>query len=138
MNMSEAGSNNRSRKRIAVLLDNEAEYGRQVIRGIMKYVRPAKTWIIHTGQLNIKTIREITRLNCSGIIVQVASSRMLHSLQDLHIPFVDVAGAIQNSTMHQVCMDNVKVGQLAAEHFLEKGFKYFAFMGGGKNGLFST
>jgi LacI family transcriptional regulator len=121
---------NEQRLSIAVVIDREAEYGRGVIRGIMKYARPAKTWIVNIARLSIKTAMGMLRTNPSVIIVQVINKSMLRVLNETGIPYIDIAGVVNTNFTHQVCMDNVKVGKMAAEHFIEKGFKNFAYLGG--------
>lgn len=116
-------------RRIALFVNRTGGYSRGVIRGIMTYVRPAKTWIIDIGQLRLPLIKKSIASHPCGIIAQVVSEKMHQFLEETGIPYIDVSCTIEDSSMFGVYPDNMAVGKMAAEHFLERGFSKFGFLG---------
>ena len=118
---------------IALLLNRESVYGRRVMQGVMSYVRPSLTWKVSIGRLSFKDVHKIVSLKPDGIIAEVFSPRAAEILDDSGIPYVDVSDVVKQCSGTLVCADNSKIGQIAAEHFLERGFTNFAYFGGKKN-----
>ena len=115
---------------IALLLNRESVYGRKVMQGVMSYVRPMRKWKISIGRLSLKDINKIISVKPDGIISEVFSPSVAKVLDDSGIPYIDVSQVVDNKSATMVCSDNKKVGQMAAEHFLERGFTNFAYIGG--------
>ncbi len=115
-----------------MLLNRESVYGRRIMQGVMSYVRPSRTWKISIGRLSLKDVCKIVAIKPDGIIAEVFSRPAAKILDDSGIPYVDVSDVVVNYSGALVCSDNNKVGQFAAEHFLERGFTNFAYFGGKK------
>ncbi|MEN8128480.1 MAG: DNA-binding transcriptional regulator [Planctomycetota bacterium] len=115
---------------IALLVNRESVYGQGIIRGVMSYVRPSKTWKVSIGRLSLKDIHKMVALKPDGMIAEVFSPRAAGILTDAGIPCIDVANVVGSSAIPKVCADSREVGRLAAAHFLERGFSNFAYIGG--------
>lgn len=118
--------------RVAVLVDTATGWGRRLVYGIMAYTRkhgPWRLWIEPRGQQEI--LRPPTGWVGDGIIARVSTSRLARSLAEWKLPVVNVSGIQLRDApaMPRVTTDLVAAGDLAAKHFLEKGFRHFAYVG---------
>ena len=121
---------------IGLLLNRESVYGRGIMRGFMANVRPSRKWKISIGRLSIHDANKLISLKPDGIIAEVSSPRVAALLDASGIPYIDIAEVVKNISVPRVYSDNHKVGQMAAEHFMERGFTNFAYFGG-KTAYFS-
>ena len=117
---------------IALLLNRESVYGRGVMQGVMSYVRPSRTWKVSIGRLSLKDVNKLVSLKPNGIIAEVFNPNVAKILDDSGIYYVDVSDVVERCSGTLICADNSKIGQIAAEHFLERGFSNFAYFGGKK------
>lgn len=63
-----------------------------------------------------------------GVIARVGSRELVRELNSLRLPVVNVSGIrVPESPFPQVCNDLKASARLAAEHFLERGFRHFAY-----------
>jgi len=63
-----------------------------------------------------------------GVITLLGAQRGLwDQLRQLGVPVVDLAESHPEIRLPRVTIDNLQVGNLAAEHFLERGYQRFAF-----------
>lgn len=120
---------NQRHTHIVLLLGLKSIYGRGILRGVMSYVRPSRNWKVSVGQLSLKDANRAVAAKPDGIIAEIFNSRVAKILDKSGIPCVDVSNIVSNTVAQKVCADNEKIGQLAAEHFLERGFTNFAYIG---------
>ena len=61
-------------------------------------------------------------------VIALLGARHNHwrQLRRLKVPVVDLAESRPNIKLPRVTMDNVAIGKMAAEHFLESGYRHFA------------
>jgi LacI family transcriptional regulator len=61
-------------------------------------------------------------------VIALLGARHNHwqQLRRLKIPVVDLAESRPNIKLPRVTMDNMAIGRMAAEHFLESGYRHFA------------
>jgi LacI family transcriptional regulator len=65
-----------------------------------------------------------------GVIARISTPRMFQSLQSLGVPVVNVSAIeIHGCDYPRVISDYPAAAQLIAEHFLDRGFNHFAFVG---------
>jgi LacI family transcriptional regulator len=65
-----------------------------------------------------------------GIITHVNSARekpLIHALRSVGVPVVNLGSFHAPFIRSRVVPDNIRIGQLAAEHVLSRGFEHFAF-----------
>ena len=68
-----------------------------------------------------------THWNGDGVIALLgARHNHWQQLRRLKVPVVDLAESRPNIKLPRVTMDNVAIGRMAAEHFLESGYRHFA------------
>lgn len=65
---------------------------------------------------------------CDGVIARVGSAEMVRELRALRIPVVNVSGIdLPGADFPRVISDLRASANLAAKHFLERGFRHFAY-----------
>lgn len=117
------------RPAIAVMLDAAASYGRGVLRGIEKYQRerPTVGGLYFGTQLPPPT----EELHIRGVISQGVSEVLDASVG----PVVNISGRPIPLPHVSVITDDVAVGRMAAEFFLERKFRHFLYCGFADHGL---
>lgn len=118
-------------RRVAILVESSGASGREILRGIARYARQAGPWSIYQepGHLEEKVPGWLRGWTGEGIIARIRNRSIARSLARLRRPVVDVLGNLPQLGLPLVQVDDDAVGCLAAEHFLERGFRHFAFCG---------
>jgi LacI family transcriptional regulator len=103
--------------------------GAGIVRGITRYSHAYGSWDFLTN--NGTPLVEIYNLRGwkgDGVIAQIREKGILYqAVRALRIPVVNVSDADMNLGLPTVIADNMAIGRLAAAHFLERGFRHFAF-----------
>ena len=117
--------------RVALLIDFSRGYGRRILLGVAKFVREHHSWSVQSEEWRWTNPipNWIRRWNGDGIIAWVETPKVAAVIERLKIPAVDVRGSAIGCTLPLVDTENRSVANLAAEHFLERGFRHFAFCG---------
>lgn len=115
------------RLNIAAITDISGAYGRRVLSGIGRFASQHGCWsltMMPTWEQEIGgLIREV-----QGLIVQVNSPWLIRALQKSACPVVNVADTFPDTGFPTVISDNAAIGQLGAEHLLDRGFRNLAFL----------
>ena len=116
-------------KKIVLLVESSREFGRQLIIGIARYARLNGPWSFYKEPIGLKSsIPHLTNWKPDGIIMR--DSLITKELLKLKIPTIL---AIHNSSYPKnlpvIKTDSRSIAKMANEHFIEKGFKCFAFCG---------
>jgi len=131
------GSLQHIRRNVLLLLGTHAN---QLRAGIVRYAREA-AWILDDTYNSMGLVPNWWRGD--GILALITNPKdALAQRQFPDVPLVDFSkGWIADSMparfratgigRPRVLYDNIEIGRLAAEHFLEKGFKHVAFFNGG-------
>jgi LacI family transcriptional regulator len=90
-----------------------------------------------TSGKSAAAIPNFARLNATGIIGRIQSRPTARKLLSAGLPVVgslalsdaDIASLLLRSKVSEILVDAAKTGQLAAEHFLDRGFWNYAFCG---------
>jgi LacI family transcriptional regulator len=119
-------------KKIILLIETTHSYGRGLLRGISKYAQHHGPFTFYReapfygGVSYLKQYSNIRKLNADGIIVREPKS--LQDIQRLNIPAI-VSPNTLDLKIPAIVTNAETIGLYAAEHFLERGFKNFAFCG---------
>ena len=119
-------------RHVAVIVETSTQYGRNLIRGIARYGR------LHDWQLHFeyrgKTAAEpdwLADFQGDGVITTSPDQRHSKALRDQGMPVIDLQGTLVDPAGEHLIVDSDHraVGRMAAEHFMEKGHRHFAFLG---------
>jgi LacI family transcriptional regulator len=130
---SNARSPSRSRgastPRVAVLVDTSTSWGRRIHLGIHNYDRKHGGWHLFVEARGLEErLRVPPGWECDGVIARVGSVEMAEELRALRIPVVNVSGIdLPGVEFPRVVNDLRASASSAATHFLERGFRHFAY-----------
>lgn len=112
-----------SRRRVLMAL---GYYDHQLHRGIVRYAREAG-WILDTSMGHYGVIPE--HWQGDGIVTLLLPGRtdLIEYVRRQKVPVVSLTNDIPELPIPRVELDNVRIGQLGAEHLLARGFEDLAF-----------
>jgi LacI family transcriptional regulator len=133
---------------IALVLPTEFAYARGVLRGIIAATRERNLyaagmprrkfidlpWLFRVyrgiyGHSSKYLTRWFKDWNPDGIICQIYDDRLAKVYRETRKPVVELFESRSKSEFPRILPDDVATGELAARHFLERGFRHFAYFG---------
>ncbi len=117
--------------RVALLVETSREYGRGILRGVIRFHQERGPWSLYFKPqgLGAPPPSWLGSWRGDGILARINDRRMAKAVLRAKVPAVDLRGAIAGLGLPLVGMSNLAVMRLAVEHFLERGFRHFAFCG---------
>ena len=116
-------------KNIALLMHN-LSYCRDLLRGIQRYmIDQNKDWFLHDDQINTSTIRILQQWNPDVVIAFIIDRKIVPHLQQLKCPVINLCSRVEAKGIPLLTVNNIAVGRMAANHFLERHFENFGFFG---------
>lgn len=121
---------------VAILVETSTSWGRRLITGITNYAvkhGPWHLWVEPRGRTEAITLpREWAG---DGVIARVGHQKLADELAGLGVPVVNVSGIeLKHNPFPKVVSDYDASAELVAEHFLERGYRQFAYVGPLKRG----
>lgn len=118
-------------KRIAILVETSLASGREIVRGISRFLDERNDWSIfqNAGPLGAMDTEAIKLWQGDGIIARIASAEMLELIEAKGVPVVDVLGNIETSHFPLVKCNDRSIGATVAQHFIENAHRNFGFIG---------
>jgi LacI family transcriptional regulator len=109
------------------------ESASRILHGIALYQREHTPWEVHWDNLgqSLADANWFKRQPWDGVISRHTNALQVDACRRLGIPLVDVNNAETLAGLPNVVLDNFAVGQLGGEHFIDRGFRDFAFCGFG-------
>lgn len=117
--------------KVALLVETSNAYARGLLRGIVSYIREHRLWSLYLSEHNRgdKPPRWLARWKGHGVIARIENAAIADALRNIAIPIVDVSAARLLPSLPWFETDDGAIAHLAADHLLERGFKYFAYAG---------
>jgi LacI family transcriptional regulator len=116
--------------RVVVLVDTSTGWGRGLVRGVARYSRQRgwHLWVEPHGQG--ERLRPPLNWSGEGLIARVSTAAMARQLASYKVPIVNVSGIeLAGVKLPRVTSDLNASGRMAADYFLDKGFRHFAYCG---------
>ena len=112
-----------SRPRVLMAL---GYYDHQLHRGVVRYAREAG-WSLDTSMAHYGVLPEYWQGD--GVLTLLLPHRedVLHFARRQEVPVVGLSLDVEEIRVPRVCLDNERIGYLAAEHLLERGFENLGF-----------
>jgi LacI family transcriptional regulator len=119
------------RPRVALIVETSLASGRDVLRGIARYIRVSNPWSVYhePRSLEESVPRWLRDWQGDGIIARVQNKKIAAAVLETGLPAVDVLGLVRDVGLPLVHVDDEAIARLAAEHLLERGFRNFGFCG---------
>ncbi len=127
--------------KVIVVIESSTGYGRGILRGIAQYARMNGPWSINMDPWEIYN-RELPRMSNwlgEGILARVSSEKVAERIMDSRLPAVYLAcdstkrlpalRKKQWDVIPSVISNSRAIGEMAARHLLDRGFRHFAFCG---------
>jgi LacI family transcriptional regulator len=116
---------------VALILETSMAYGRGLLKGITQYVKENRYWstIIEQGNLNDPLPAWLNNWRGEGVILCAASRRIADLVKCLGVPVVDTLQHDEHLGVPVVVPDHRAIAEAAAEHFLERHIRHFAYVG---------
>ena len=116
---------------MARLIESSRAYGRGLLLGVAKFVREHGRWSVFLQERSLGDVSPswLKGWEGNGIIARVENRPMAEAIRRLGLPAVDVRYLRPKLEMPSIRTDDEAVARVAAEHLLERGFRYFAFCG---------
>jgi LacI family transcriptional regulator, galactose operon repressor len=120
---------------VALLLETSTEYGRGLLRGILRYSRLHGPWSMYVAPRHLdQVLPEAESWNGTGIIARIRSPQMEKQILSTGLPFV--ASQLGESRppkagrrFGEIDTHSTAIAQMGAKHLLERGLRSFAFCG---------
>lgn len=121
----------RGRPRIGLLIQSSTEYGRDLLRGVGRYIAEHGTWVVYhrAGPLLDRLPPDFNSWRPDAILAQLESGRLVRQIRALRLPTVDLFAKHRLPGIPRVIPDHGAVSRLVANYFLERGYEHFAYCG---------
>ncbi|MHC2065928.1 XylR family transcriptional regulator [Bremerella sp. T1] len=119
------------RRRVMLIVETSLVYGREVLRGINRYVVANEPWsmFVDLRELAYRPPAWLENWDGDGIITRSTTPQLAEQLKAWNIPTVDLTDIYGDQGLPHIGTDHEAVGRMGAAHLLERGFRYFAFCG---------
>ena len=123
-------------KQIALLYPVSVSWMGEFFMGLTSYASEHGEWSILTSPptLNCSAEKTLTLHSLQdwpgdGVITAITSAAEVKAAQALHLPVVNIGGAIRDPHIPTVTLDHLEIGRVAADHLLKCGFRRLAYYG---------
>lgn len=115
--------------RVALAFDINQGFSGAVLRGVAAFARPGRDWIFDHDGPTPEGLERLVRGKPDGIIIAAADDHCAHLITGRGVPVVNVGSVRFEGQAAEVVSDHRRVGELAAEYFLSRRHRNFAFYG---------
>lgn len=120
---------------VALLLETSTEYGRGLLRGIVRYSRLHGPWSLYVAPGHFEQVLPKAKSwSGTGIIARIRSPEIARLIRATRLPFV--ASSLDESrsptgldNFGEIRTNSAAIARMAAEHLVERNLRYFAFCG---------
>ena len=117
--------------RVALLIETSNGYARELLHGVEEYIRSHSPWHIFLAERGRGDAPPdwLNAWDGDGIIARVENKKIAQVLSKAKQPVVDLSSYRFLKKVPSVMTDSKAIAELAATHFLNRGFTHFAFCG---------
>jgi LacI family transcriptional regulator len=121
--------------RIGIQLDLIGAYGREVLRGIMRYAHVVGEWeFVMPPMYSLGSREVVSPETVDGLVAMVHDGKLLGPFRKAGVAVVNVARTLDQETLAtlglaSVLPDDRRIGEVAFEYFRDRGFRNVAFCG---------
>lgn len=119
------------KRRVALLVETSSSYGREILAGIVRFRREHHEWSVFLEQRDVETAPPswLAKWNGAGIISRTTTPEFAEAVAKTGVPLVELTDRGQATGFPSVRSDDYAIGDVAAEHLRERGFKNLAVCG---------
>lgn len=121
--------------KVALLLETSTEYGRGLLRGIVRYSRLHGPWSLYLAPGHVEqSLPRAMSWDGDGIIGRVRTPDMARAVFATGLPFVasslsELSPRGERAAFCEIRTNSAAIARMAATHLLERGLRHFAFCG---------
>lgn len=119
------------KKQVALIVETSSAYGRDLLSGIVRYMRMHDEWSVFLEQRDLwkQPPSWLNDWQGDGIISRATTSGLVEAIERTGVPLVEVTDRKGDLGLPQVRSDDQAIGRMAADHLIERGFNRFGFCG---------
>lgn len=112
---------------VAVLVDTSRSYGRDIVRGIRRYVAEHGPWSLYLEPRDLRSSfpEWLKNWQGDGLLARSVDETLLRHLKATKLPVIELRTTVLKHPFPFVGMDNSVIGTRVAEHLRNRGFRYF-------------
>jgi LacI family transcriptional regulator len=123
--------------KVALLIETARGYGRQMLRGIVRYARLHGPWGFYVTPGDFEqALPKMQQWGGTGIIARIETRKIAKAILESGLPAIALDLSEKQlqpehplSQLSEVASDSSGAARMAAEHLLQRGFRHFAFVG---------
>ena len=123
--------------KVALLVETSREFGRELLRGIARYAQQHGPWSFYVTPGDfVQEMPKMKQWGGTGIIARVTDASIAKAIVSARLPTIVVGLSSEqkrpdNPLAHfvEIGPDESEIARLAAEHFLDRHFRNFAYVG---------
>jgi LacI family transcriptional regulator len=123
--------------KVALLVETSRGYGRDLLRGVMRYARLHGPWGFYlTPGDFVQALPRMKSWGGTGIIARVETPEVARAILSAGLPTIALGLSDEQlrpgsplARLSEVVSDSRGAGRLAAEHLIERGFRHYAYVG---------
>lgn len=123
--------------KVALLVETSREFGRELLRGISRYAQLYGPWSFHITAGDFEhALPKMEDWRGHGIIARIPNDRIARAIIKANLPTIALGLSDEQmqpgsplANMTELSSDAEEVARMAAEHFFERRFTKFAYVG---------
>jgi LacI family transcriptional regulator len=119
------------RLEVALVVETSVVYGRQILKGIARYLRTQGNWSVFLDERELRASPPewLSKWRGDGVICRSTTPEWARIFRRLRLPVVDLNDIYLNLGLPRVASDMHRIGKTGADHLIERGFRRLAFCG---------
>lgn len=116
---------------VALIIESSVSYGRSILQGVARFMSSHHRWSVFFEQRELGTAPPawLDSSHWNGILCRPTDPALARRLRKMRVPVVDLNDLYEQLEFPWVGSNHQSIGALGAQHFLERGFRHFAFCG---------
>lgn len=102
-------------------------YGNRLLLGVSQFAKTVGGWQLILAPDFNDSAESPDSLKHQGVIGQFFDDHIPNWLRKHSIPAVNLGSSCEHSSLPTVMEDNLAIGQMGAQHFIDRGFEHLAF-----------
>ncbi len=121
----------KKRANVALIIETSGVYGRQILRGVSRYMHAHEQWSVFFSERDHKahSPKWLLDWNGDGIICRLMTPALAEELIKRPLAVVDLNDCYGFLGLPRVASDMDAIGAMATRHLLERGFERIAYCG---------
>lgn len=123
--------------KVALLVETSRGFGRDLLHGVARYARIHGPWSFHITPGDFEqAVPKMKQWGGTGIIARIPNERVAKAIIEANLPTIALGLTDEQqqpgnplAQLSELSSDAKEVSRLAAEHLLERQFRYFAYVG---------